>query len=293
VYLDGTEFKVITDHKALKWLLNFKNNHKRLYRWSNILSLYTFTVEHREGSKMEHVDALSRAPIESVLASISFKDQTLSIETIKDWQTKANLQITKPFKLKNGIIGRQYKQQFKPVIPKQFVNEFMIINHEQAGHPGIKRTIKNICQKYFWNKMLEDIKLHIKTCKTCQLVKPSNHPTYGPLTPLTTPDNPNELWAMDTIVMGSSARNTKAKYIQVLIDHHSRFVWAKATKVNTTQAIIEMLKPILEKQKPKRLLTDNGSNFKSRVLKRFLDEYQIKQSFTSTYHPQTNGHNEK
>ena len=55
IYLEGVKFKVYTDHKALKWLINFESTKKRLYRWSQELSLYTFEVIHRPGREMSHV----------------------------------------------------------------------------------------------------------------------------------------------------------------------------------------------------------------------------------------------
>ena len=59
-YLNGP-FTVVTDHSALQWLLNLKNPKGRLYRWVVHLSTYTFTITHRSGRSMSHVDALSRA----------------------------------------------------------------------------------------------------------------------------------------------------------------------------------------------------------------------------------------
>ena len=111
---------------------------------------------------------------------------------------------------------------------------------------------------------------------------------------LETPLSTDQLWAMDTIVMGSVAKDTTAKYIQVVIDHHSRFLWAKATKTNTATDAINTLNDVFSLvTKPERLLTDNGTNFTSNAFKRFLQQHKIAHSFTSAYHPQTNGLNEK
>ena len=95
---------------------------------------------------------------------------------------------------------------------------------------------------------------------------------------------------MDTIVVGNSAKRTSAKYIQVIIDHHSRYVWALPTKRNTTEAAIKTLKhAIAQTGCPKRLMTDNGSNFRSRRFHQFLQEHNIELSLVSAYHPQANG----
>jgi hypothetical protein len=59
-YLFGKQFLVRTDHATLKYLQNFADQNSRLMRWSLKLSELDFVVEHRAGSKIGHVDALSR-----------------------------------------------------------------------------------------------------------------------------------------------------------------------------------------------------------------------------------------
>jgi hypothetical protein len=59
-YLYGRKFLVMTDHRALAYLRNFADQNSRLMRWSLKLSELDFTVEHRAGSRIAHVDALSR-----------------------------------------------------------------------------------------------------------------------------------------------------------------------------------------------------------------------------------------
>ena len=59
-YLHGKRFLVIRDHAALIYLQKFADHNSRLLRWSLKLSELDFVVEHREGSKIGHLDALSR-----------------------------------------------------------------------------------------------------------------------------------------------------------------------------------------------------------------------------------------
>jgi hypothetical protein len=59
-YLLGTKFLVRTDHSVLTYLQKFADTNSRLLRWSIKLSEFDFVVEHRPGSKIPHVDALSR-----------------------------------------------------------------------------------------------------------------------------------------------------------------------------------------------------------------------------------------
>ena len=63
VYLTGRKFVVQTDHKALKWLNQMKEQNGRLTRWSLSLQPYSFTVEHRAGRLHANADALSRVDV--------------------------------------------------------------------------------------------------------------------------------------------------------------------------------------------------------------------------------------
>ena len=61
-YLLGRKFTVITDHEALKFLLNKEgeNLSNRMQRWMLSLTGYDFKVEYKPGKKHQNVDALSR-----------------------------------------------------------------------------------------------------------------------------------------------------------------------------------------------------------------------------------------
>ena len=61
-YLMGRHFDIHTDHASLTWIKNFKDADGMLSRWLTVLDTYDFTILHKKGSQMQHVDALSRIP---------------------------------------------------------------------------------------------------------------------------------------------------------------------------------------------------------------------------------------
>ncbi|GFU16232.1 transposon Ty3-I Gag-Pol polyprotein [Trichonephila clavipes] len=62
IYGLGTSFKTITDCDALVKTLSKKELNPRIARWALYLQEFNYTIEHRTGSKMAHVDALNRPP---------------------------------------------------------------------------------------------------------------------------------------------------------------------------------------------------------------------------------------
>ena len=316
IYLEGTQFKIVTDHKALKWLINFESTKKRLYRWSQYLSLYTFDVLHRAGSRMQHVDALSRAPaclyidIETIKErqqqdSNSGQQYTPVVkvitnasqitDTVPDQLPTDDVSNRLPYTVNNTELQKVHRFGKEVILlPPSLVLKLLTEVHDNSGHPGTRKVYNQIKRKYFWPNMYQDIQQFIKSCHSCQLVKTASHSTFGKLQPLPTPEHPLELISMDTMVLGSSAAKSKAKYLQVILDHHSRYVWAKPTPTNTAEAAISALQDVVRIiGTPQRILTDNGTNFKSRKFLKFLSQHNIKRTNCTPYHPQCNGASEK
>jgi len=62
------QFKVVTDHSAVKWPMEIKDPTGRVARWSIYLQSYDFEMTHRKGRAHLNVDPLSRPQEEHVLA---------------------------------------------------------------------------------------------------------------------------------------------------------------------------------------------------------------------------------
>lgn len=63
VYLLGSKFKIITDCSAFEKTMNKKDLCTRVARWALLLEEFDYSIHHRPGEKMKHVDALSRYPV--------------------------------------------------------------------------------------------------------------------------------------------------------------------------------------------------------------------------------------
>ncbi|UYV64131.1 K02A2.6-like, partial [Cordylochernes scorpioides] len=139
-----------------------------------------------------------------------------------------------------------------------------------------------------------DIKNYVRSCKSCQLVKVRHEPTLGEMITPTSNIQPLQMIGCDTIVLGTAAANTKHKFIQVFVDHATRYLWAYPTITNTAQAVTQCLDKIIKSVNSiNTILTDNGKNFISKEFNKFLSLQGIKHTYTSPYHPQCNGICEK
>ena len=138
--------------------------------------------------------------------------------------------------------------------------------------PGVAKGVKDLCA----------------SCPICQKAGPAII-AKAPLNPLPVIKEPFTRIAMD--VFGPLNR-TKAgnKYILVLMDYATKWPEAFALRNVTAETIVNYLIEVTARiGVQQELLTDNGSNFMSKVMKKYCSMTVIKQIRTSPYHPQTDG----
>ena len=82
----------------------------------------------------------------------------------------------------------------------------------------------------------------------------------------------------------------KDVHILVITNHFTRYAQAIVTSSQTAKYTAQNLwdKCIVHYGLPEKILTDQGHNFESDMLKA-LHEIEVKKIWTSVYHPQTNG----
>ena len=61
-YLLGLKFTVRSDHQALRWLFSLREPQSRTARWIEVLSVFHFDIEYREGHRHGNADDMSRCP---------------------------------------------------------------------------------------------------------------------------------------------------------------------------------------------------------------------------------------
>ena len=80
-----------------------------------------------------------------------------------------------------------------------------------------------------------------------------------------------------------SDANKKVKYLLVVIDIFSRFLWIKPLRDKEAKTVVKAFSEIFasSKRKPRRIRTDRGKEFTSEVTKNFFEREKIHQMFTS------------
>ncbi|UYV81219.1 K02A2.6-like, partial [Cordylochernes scorpioides] len=283
VYIENQPFEIITDHAALQWLFTMKKPKPKYFRWILSLSSKSCNIVHRSGKQQTHVDALSRLPVVNI-----------ATQELQEHQQNSDLSFLKNSHAHDGVVMIKQKGVFKAVVPNSLTKKILEEYHDSLSHPSITKTCKLITQCYWWKGITTDIKNYVRSCKSCQLVKVRHEPTLGEMITPTSNIQPLQMIGCDTIVLGTAAANTKHKFIQVFVDHATRYLWAYPTITNTAQAVTQCLDKIIKSVNSiNTILTDNGKNFISKEFNKFLSLQGIKHTYTSPYHPQCNGICEK
>ncbi len=85
---------------------------------------------------------------------------------------------------------------------------------------------------------------------------------------------PRDLWQIDLLDMQKFARENQGfRYICVIIDCFSKFVWIKPLKNKTGKATVKALALLLMNERPKHIQADEGSEFFNRDVTRMLEAF--------------------
>ncbi|KAG5885433.1 hypothetical protein JTB14_016827 [Gonioctena quinquepunctata] len=303
-YIEETHFTVVTDHWSLCWLNNLKDPTGRLGRWSLKLQQYSFDLVHRKGKENVVPDMLSRTvPIIDALdiavnvdlgKSDKWYDRMLyDVDSnplrFPTWRI-SDSKLYKYVQFKK-IPGLDFHDDWKLVIPKNKRKDILLKCHDdpQAGHPGVFKTFKRVSEHFYWPKMKADISSYVKRCKVCCENKPEQRKPAGLLTPHRVVDRPFQLVCCDLI--GPLPRSNHGfKFILVIVDNFSKFSLVIPLRNSTAKLVCTAVEDhlFLMFGPPKFLLSDNGSQFRSKEFKILLANYAVKQIFTANYHAQAN-----
>lgn len=199
----------------------------------------------------------------------------------------------KNLRLQDGIlvyVSKFANQSPVTVLPKAYVDSVLQKYHDntEAVHPGREETYHSIRQRFFWVAMKKDIAAYVRSCSICARTKATNQK------PNTTsrgrqPHQPWEVLAID--IMGPYPRTSRGKTnILVVTDLFTRWVEAFAIPEATSSRILHLLRTEVFSRYgyPRCLLSDNGSQFTSRLWKQTLYQWNIEHWTTPIYHPQAN-----
>jgi cleavage and polyadenylation specificity factor subunit 1 len=173
--LEGRDFTIVTDHKALTHLFTTKKRGKieRRSRFAEYIAQFSTNIVHIAGSSNLVADAMSRPQIDLIVNV----DHFVIANEQKDDAEIQKLRAEKTDHFREIFVNNQDALLCageRPVIPKKLRYSVFKQVHDLA-HPGIKATLRLVKQRYYWPKMTADVRRYSRSCPDCQKTKVYRH----------------------------------------------------------------------------------------------------------------------
>lgn len=304
-YVEGMQFKIITDHASLKWLMSTKDLSGRLARWSLSLQAFDFTIEHRKGSENVVPDALSRVFVEELTTEATLELDTDSYNdteyAARRENIKANVQRFPDLEVREQkiFIRTQFRSgapladssTWKLWIPSSLTEGLIQEAHNppMASHPGIGKTLEKLRRTFFWPKMAKQVAKFVEKCDTCKEMKAPNATLRPPLGKQVTVDRPWQRLYIDLLgpYPRSKAGNTS---ILIVLDQFSKFILLKPLRKASASEVVRFVEQEVFHVfgVPESIWSDNGVQFVGKEFKGLTDRYGVTHIRTASHSPQSN-----
>ena len=198
-----------------------------------------------------------------------------------------------------GVLCREFYDDtgkvsaYQAVVPKHLRTELLyrLHNTKLKGHHGLMKTITEFRERFYFPGFTETLINHIKNCLTCVQSKPipESHRTPPLGTMMTDAGLPADALQID--IVGQLPDSAGYRYILTAIDVFSRYLFAIPLRQQSAEATARALVGIFLSHSylPTTIITDQGSNFTSAMMKELTDLLEIQLKHATVKHPQTVG----
>ena len=168
-----------------------------------------------------------------------------------------------------------------------------------AGHPGYHKTLAAVAQSFWWPRLTRTVKQYVKSCATCQRVKPSHLPPPGLLQPHDTPDRPWKHVSVDLVTDMPPSLSLHGQTCDSIITFvcmltkQAHFFPCNKTVTAKQLATIFLDAVYRLHLLPSVLVSDRDPRFTSDFWQTLFRHLGTKFNLSTAYHPETDGQTER
>ena len=174
------------------------------------------------------------------------------------------------------------------VVPAILKDCLLILAHDKKGHNGLRRTYASLKNRYHWKGIKKSVHKHCTNCKVC--AKHNIKTQQLKNEHFSSPPQPMEFIAMDLIGEFQPASSKGNRYALTAVCILTGFTFCIPLKSKCAEDVIKAyIDHICCPFGPsKKILIDNGMEFKNKLWTDVFDKLRTEQKFTPIYSPQCN-----
>ncbi|MBW0493096.1 hypothetical protein O181_032811 [Austropuccinia psidii MF-1] len=254
-YLEGTFFEVYTDCTSLKSLLNMKTNNRHMLRWQRAIQQYRGSDE--EICKTQTVWHIVATPQQR------YRSPGLESQLEEPWLR--DYKDNKPFLLDGLLYHREKHTSALTIRDRDHISLILQECHvcPNMGHMSEDMTKERVTSNVWWPEWEQELSEYINTCERFQKSNRKYPKKYGLLPNIEEPKNPWETINMDWV---------------------TGLVPGGKENFHSCLMIADRLR---------KSMSDRDPKFTSEFWTNLYDMLDAKLSFSTAYHPQTDGLDER
>ena len=294
-YLEGREFTVSTDHKALVAAMSRMSDpwSARQQRHLAYISEYSTDIRHISGKSNVVADCLSRTAITEVSLGTDFCEMAraqVASEEIQSYRTNQHGLRVEDVPIDGtdaSLLCDVSTGTPRPIVPGEYRRLVFNAIHG-LSHPGRRATKKLVSQKFVWRGLKKDLTKWTAECQACQLSKIDKH-VRAPLETIPVPAKRFSHIHVDLV--GPLPPSQGYEYLFTIIDRTSR--WPEAIPLRETTAS-QCAKALISTWiarfgVPVHMTSDRGPQFISALWTEISQRLGVELHRTTAYHRQSNG----
>ncbi|RWS25899.1 pol polyprotein-like protein, partial [Leptotrombidium deliense] len=298
-YLIGRYFEIVTDSNPLTFLMRSENHLCDLMSRKPIENNFKDFMNKQRDTKTNVICDMFLVSLKNI-RDLQINDVYFGkIINILKGNLKANKSLRKAAFKYEMIEGKLYRvdkvnNEFVNLlaVPKCLINNVLIAMHDciySGGHFGIRKTFERVRQRFYWRTMHSDVIKYVISCPKCQKTKPRKY-VAGKLKPIQPGDRPFSKIGIDVIGMLPRTKHGN-RFIIVAICYLTKYCITAAVPNVTAKDIAYFLlhKIILQFSVFDEMISDNGPQFRSEVIKELNQLLSSTHRFTTPYNPSTSG----